>query len=113
LRRRHRPRDRARLGPRGRGGSVSPIARSIAIHSPRIATLTGGLGRRGGRLSPTRACRMFRAGDGWMALNLARPEDRDLVPAWLECEFGGEPWDLIAAHGPKRTTAELCERADL
>jgi len=110
---------------------VSPIARSIAIHSRKIATLTGELGRRvdvsdlgildrtgeldlgppGGLISPNGACRMFRAADGWMALNLARPEDRDLAPAWLECEFGGEPWDLITAHADRHACDALRDRA--
>lgn len=40
--------------------------------------------RRGGRLAPGRSCRLLRARDGWLAANLARPADRELLEAWLE-----------------------------
>jgi crotonobetainyl-CoA:carnitine CoA-transferase CaiB-like acyl-CoA transferase len=56
---------------------------------------------------------MFRAADGWMALNLAREEDRDLVPAWLGCDVGGDPWDLVAMHAPAFSCAQLRDGAVL
>lgn len=71
------------------------------------------LGPPGGRVSPNRACRLFRAADGWMALNLAREEDHDLVPAWLGCGFDDGPWALVEAHGPERTRADLVAGAAL
>jgi len=39
--------------------------------------------RRRGTWSPNGSCRMLRAADGWLALNLPRAEDFELVPAWL------------------------------
>lgn len=66
-----------------------------------------------GRVSSNGACRLVRAADGWIAVNLARDEDRDLVPAWLGCAFGADPWDLIEAHGGQRTCAALVEGATL
>ncbi|BFM07785.1 CoA transferase [Halioxenophilus aromaticivorans] len=45
-----------------------------------------GLGRQGG-VSAGGACRFYRAQDGILALNLARPDDLDLLPAWLEQEL--------------------------
>jgi hypothetical protein len=66
-----------------------------------------------GLVSPNRACRLVRAADGWIAVNLAREEDRDLVPAWLGCDFGGEAWDLIARHAPDRAVADLIAGATL
>lgn len=112
---------------------MSPIASALARASDEIAALTADLGRRvevgalritdrGGELSlgpsgalvsPNGACRLFRAADGWMALNLAREEDRALVPAWLACADEGEPWELVAAHAPERTCGELRARAIL
>ena len=67
-----------------------------------------GLGRRG-RTAPGGVCRLLRARDGWVAVNLARPDDAELLPAWfenaapaaLECEVGA------------RTVATLVERARL
>lgn len=66
-----------------------------------------------GLVSPNGACRLVRAADGWVAVNLAREEDRDLVPAWLQCAFGGEPWAAIAAQAPKRSVADLIRDASL
>jgi hypothetical protein len=54
-----------------------------------------------------------RAADGWMAVNLAREEDRDLVPAWLGCEFGVEPWDAIEALAPGRGRRSLVADAEM
>ena len=112
---------------------MSPIARALRIHADEIAGLTKArgravdvfalgvtdragelpLGEAGGQVSPNGACRMVRAADGWMALNLAREEDRDLVPAWLGCAFGGDSWDLVEAHAPDRTCDELIAQANL
>lgn len=60
-----------------------------------------------GRVSCNRACRMIRAADGWIAVNLARPEDRDLVPAWLHADFGEDAWDQIERLAPCRAVADL------
>ena len=111
---------------------MSPIAPALGLQAAQVADLTARLGRRvdvanlgildrAGQLalgppglrSPNGACRMFRAADGWMVANLAREEDRDLIPAWLGCDFGLEPWDAIAAHADRQTRAELVVGADL
>lgn len=41
---------------------------------------------RAGSVSSGGSCRLLPAADGWLALNLARDSDRDLIPAWLETE---------------------------
>ena len=66
-----------------------------------------------GRISPNGACRMIRAADGWIAVNLAREEDRDLAPAWLHGEFGEDPWEQIERLAPARTRAELVSDATM
>lgn len=66
-----------------------------------------------GRISCNGACRLVRVSDGWIAVNLARDEDRDLVPAWLEADFGEDPWDLIEHRAPTMTCASLVEHAIL
>jgi crotonobetainyl-CoA:carnitine CoA-transferase CaiB-like acyl-CoA transferase len=95
---------------------MSPIAPALAALSGRIAELSGvdvaALGitdRRGelplrepGRVSPNGACRLVRAADGWIAVNLAREEDRELIPAWLEGETeieaaAARPWRRLTA----------------
>ncbi|MBI1196728.1 MAG: hypothetical protein GC203_02575 [Phenylobacterium sp.] len=112
---------------------MSPIAPVVAALSAEVAALTARLGRRvdveglgvtdragqlalgppGRLISPNRACRLFRAADGWMALNLARQEDRDLIPAWLGCEFGSDPWETISTHAGDQACLDLVERAAL
>lgn len=112
---------------------MSPIAAVLAEAREEIATLTRGLGRRvdiaslgvtdrtgelplgppGRLVSPNGACRLFRAADGWMALNLAREEDKGLVAAWLECEPAADPWRLVAAQAAQWSSDDLRERARL
>jgi crotonobetainyl-CoA:carnitine CoA-transferase CaiB-like acyl-CoA transferase len=65
------------------------------------------------RISSNRACRMVRTADGWIAVNLAREEDRDLVPAWLHAEFGEDPWAQVERRVPEFSVADLLEGAAL
>lgn len=66
-----------------------------------------------GRVSPNAACRLVRAADGWIAVNLAREEDRELVPAWLRCDWGVEPWPAIEAGAGERAAEDLLADAIL
>ena len=68
--------------------------------------------QRAGTTSPGGSARMLPCADGWLALNLARPEDVVLVPAWLESEptRGDDPWDGIAACLAGRTRDGLIAR---
>ncbi len=64
--------------------------------------------RRGGAWSCGRACRIVRAEDGWIAVNLARPDDFDLIPAWL----GSRPsWPAVMRTIGRRCVAELLDDA--
>jgi len=67
----------------------------------------------GGQVSCNRACRLVPAADGWIAVNLARPEDRELLPAWLGCEVGDDPWPAIGAQVAAAACTALIERATL
>jgi len=109
---------------------MSPVASFIGRQSAEILELTARLGERvdaeslgvldragqlelgpPGRRSPNGACQMFRASDGWMALNLARDEDHDLIPAWLGCDFGAAPWAAVSRYARRLTCAELVASA--
>jgi hypothetical protein len=111
---------------------MSPLAPALDLLAAQVAELTGNSGRRvdvtslgvldreghlpldrPGLSSPNGACRLFRAADGWMAVNLARTEDHDLIPAWLGCDVGDAPWDAIARGGARHTRATLVESAAL
>jgi CoA-transferase family III len=63
--------------------------------------------------SPNRHCQLIETSDGWIAVNLAREDDRDAVPAWLECDAKAEPWDTVVDMAKQRTAADLIERAIL
>jgi len=47
-----------------------------------------------GSTSANGYCRLLRCRDGWAALNLARPEDRELVPALTRLD--GDTWAAVA-----------------
>ena len=110
----------------------SLIAPALAALSAEIARLSGELGRRvdvaalgatdrrgqlklhpPGRLSANRACGLVRAADGWIAVNLARDEDRELIPAWLGSDPDEDPWTALTREAPRRSAADLIEGAVL
>jgi hypothetical protein len=68
--------------------------------------------RRAGEVAPGGSCRLLRAADGWLAVNLARSSDWELVPAWLEA--GPLPeWPAIAAALRERRVAACVARGRL
>lgn len=77
---------------RGRGSSGLDGAALLGEHAACLGL------RRGGRVSPGGSCRLLPAEDGWLALNLARPDDRGLLPAWLGSGDGADAW-RIAEEG--------------
>jgi len=60
-----------------------------------------------GSASPNGTCRMIAARDGWIAVNLARADDRAAVPAWTGCELEADPWAAIAAFARAHDAAGL------
>jgi hypothetical protein len=118
------------LGPPD--GLVAGLRRSAAVIRQRSALLgvplevdavallgeraaIGGLTRR----SPTScggATRLVRAVDGWLAVALPRPEDRELLPAWLGIDAGDAegaeaPWAAVEAALGGRRALQTAERA--
>lgn len=66
-----------------------------------------------GLISANGACRLLRASDAWIALNLARAEDRDLVPAWSLSAADGANWPAIARYVAKTPSQRLRDDARL
>lgn len=94
----------AALGGRVRVDPLSLLAERAALQglSRQGATSCGG------------GTRLLRTGDGWFAVTLARPEDRDLVPAWLERAAPiDEPWEAIASAAERSQSEQLVDRAIL
>lgn len=70
-----------------------------------------GLTRRGD-VSPGGSCRLVPASDGLLAVNLPRPDDVDLLPAWLGAGVADrDPWDAVLAGARDRSAPELADRA--
>jgi hypothetical protein len=67
---------------------------------------------RQGAVSPGGACRLMAVADGCLAVNLAREDDWDLLPAWLEADVAPD-WEALAAALRTRPTAPLLARARL
>jgi hypothetical protein len=67
--------------------------------------------RRRGDVSCGGSARLVRAVDGWLAVNLARPADRELVPAWLDLPPGREGWGPVLAAVGERTVAGAVDDA--
>ncbi|MCZ6887209.1 MAG: CoA transferase [Gammaproteobacteria bacterium] len=63
------------------GGDVLPGVNGGSLLAERAALLAL---TRHGNVSANGTCRLYAAADGWIALNLARDEDRGLIPAWLQ-----------------------------
>lgn len=62
-----------------------------------------------GRTSANRHCRLLEAADGWIALNLAREDDRAVIPALTGTS--GEPWPALEALARTLPAAEFRRRA--
>jgi crotonobetainyl-CoA:carnitine CoA-transferase CaiB-like acyl-CoA transferase len=95
------------------GGDPSGV---LDARRPFLALATPGRTSAGGR------CRLVQCADGWIALSLARPDDVELVPAWLEsgddpvvawCDGAPQDWTVIELACAGRTVASLTERAAL
>lgn len=67
---------------------------------------------RGGAISPNGSCRLLRAADGVLALNLARDDDWSLLPAWLQDEVDAD-WDALSRVVARRRVAALVEQGRL
>ncbi len=67
-----------------------------------------------GTVSAGGSARLLLAGDGtWVAVNLARRSDVDLLAAWVEHDWDGAPWDVVAAHLRAADSTPAVERAQL
>lgn len=68
---------------------------------------------RHGSTSVGETCHLLRCADGWLAVNLARPEDLVLLPAWLGEGDIDDPRTFVAMRLRDRETAEVVDRARL
>jgi CoA-transferase family III len=66
-----------------------------------------------GRWSANRHCWLVRASDHWLAVNLAREEDRAALPAWLRCDDERPSIGAMATMIAEQSAGALLEQAVL
>lgn len=86
--------------------ALEPRLAGLGLDPPQVLErdAPGGL-EEPGLTSANRHCHLLRCADGWLALNLAREEDRELLPAL--CEGGAD----LAAYAAGQGAASLRGRA--
>jgi hypothetical protein len=99
--------------PAGFVERVHRLEAGVALELDALALLgeraaLSGLSRQGDR-SCGGASRLLRAGDGWLALSLARPGDIELLGAWLgsSASLADDPWSSVAPVVAERAVPEL------
>ncbi|MBS0577882.1 MAG: CoA transferase [Proteobacteria bacterium] len=118
------PGEAAQMSPVPLASFVDGIVAALQVLCPgsRIGEIDGAalLGERAalaghtraGTVSPGGGCRLLPAADGWLAVNLARPDDWELLPAWLEMQIQSR-WDALAAALTSRPVQALIDRGRL
>ena len=83
----------------------APVAEPLALLGERAA-LAGH--SRGGATGCGGSTRLLPAADGWLAVNLARPEDVELLPAWLGLDTApADPWTVVTGVVRSRSAGDL------
>lgn len=89
--------------------------RAVAVDGPGLLgerAAIGGL-TRGGSTSVGGAARFFAASDGWVVLNLPRPEDAAALPALVSADVAADDWPSIERGLRSLTCEELVDQATL
>lgn len=68
---------------------------------------------RHGTVSNGGACHLVAAADGWLAVNLSRDSDLELLPAWLEGAVGSDHWAAVASFAQRCSARPVADRAQL
>jgi CoA-transferase family III len=68
---------------------------------------------RGGRVSANGSCRLLRAKDGWLAVNLPRVEDLASVAALVERDEETSPWEALELACGHRCVSDLVDRGHM
>ena len=89
------------------GRRVEVDLRGVADRSDSVALQPPGL------WSANRSCRMVRAADGWLAVNLPRESDRASVPAWIGVAETADVWPAITRAARDAPSRELLDTARL
>jgi hypothetical protein len=95
------------------GTSTATVGDAVAVDGPALlgerAALTGL--RRRGDVSCGGSTRLLPTADGWVAVALPRPDDLELLPAWIGVVADHDPWADVAATVATRPTVQLLDDA--
>lgn len=90
----------ARIGERVAGEPQALLQRGRPLAMP-------------GAISANGSAQMMKARDGWLAINLARPEDVASLPAWLQADLPGDPVAAMVSTLRHQDVAPLIDQARL
>ena len=91
------------------------LGHEVAVDGPALLAeraACAGFHRRGS-VSVGGAARFERCGDGWVVLNLPRPEDVAALPALVEAAVEPDDWETLRRELRRRSAAELVQRGRL
>ncbi|HSV80237.1 MAG TPA: CoA transferase [Ramlibacter sp.] len=91
---------------RAAGGELDPEPALVAARAT-----AAGLSRQG-NVSAGGSCRILRTADSHVAVNLARPSDLELLPAWIECD-APQSWEALQQTVASRDARTLVEQGQL
>jgi hypothetical protein len=93
-------------------GARAVAGRGVAVHPQVLTERARLLGLPApGEHSANGSCRMVRAADGWLAVNLPRESDLEAVPAWIGCDLEADPWTAIREAARAEAAERLVEDA--
>jgi len=94
--------------------NFQPLSPLTAIDGARLLGERAALAayERRGDIAAGGSCRLLQAADGWLAVNLARPSDWQMLPAWLQAGPISH-WAAVAAALRSRRIGECVERGRL
>lgn len=93
------------------GARLNVVVDAATLLAGRAGLL--GLTRRG-RMAAGGGTGLLRAGDGWCALTLSRPDDVAAVPALVQADdVPVDPWPMLRQWAATRLVAAITERAGL
>ena len=91
------------------------LGHEVAVDGPSLLAeraAFAGLHRRGS-VSVGGAARFERCGDGWVVLNLPRPDDVAALPALVEAAVDPDDWEALRRELRRRSAADLVQRGRL
>lgn len=90
------------------------VGRAVTVDEKQVLDRSGAFAlARPGLVSANRSCRLVRAADGWIAVNLAREADVELLPAWIGFEGARDVWQALAGAARRQPAQDLVDRAAL